>query len=56
MPEVETVLRIALTVLSPAVQKLTLISTNGSQMRNYMQTMTLSMSIICHATVSDLVE
>ena len=29
---------------------------NGSQMRNYMQTMTLSMSIICHATVSDLVE
>ena len=27
-----------------------------SQMRNYMQTMTLSMSIICHATVSDLVE
>ena len=30
--------------------------TNGSQMRNYMQTMTLSMSIICHATVSDLVE
>ena len=56
MPEVETVLRIALTVLSPAVQKLTLISTNGSQMRNYMQTMILSMSIICHATVSDLVE
>ena len=53
---VETVLRIALTVLSPAVQKLTLISTNGSQMRNYMQTMILSMSIICHATVSDLVE
>ena len=43
------------TVLSPAVQKLTLISTNGSQMRNYMQTMILSMSIICHATVSDLV-
>ena len=40
---------------SPAVQKLTLISTNGSQMRNYMQTMILSMSIICHATVSDLV-
>ena len=43
------------TVLSPAVQKLTLISINGSQMRNYMQTMILSMSIICHATVSDLV-
>lgn len=38
------------------VQKQTLISTNGSQMRNYMQTMILSMSIICHATVSDLVE
>ena len=36
--------------------KAELISTNGSQMRNYMQTMILSMSIICHATVLDLVE
>ena len=57
MPEVETVLRIALTVLSPAVQKARHYGSvpNGSQMRNYMQTMILSMSIICHATVSDLV-